>query len=192
MSYRSDVAIKARKEASRMILDALKEIDCAPMEIIQDKEAGEDILLWKWASWNSYYDDVRTVEAVLSELDKIDTSDPANEEYGYKFLRLGEVEEGDVEERTNCGEIELTYHTWFDLPEDEDMDSLEDLEKEGRLAGFLFCHGGQDFSLADLDLPEKVKKQIYRLLLPYMNNGWSVRNVWDMRISEIFEGEQDS
>lgn len=62
-------------------------------------------------------------------------------------------------------------------------------EKEPVLCGFVWCHGDRDFSLFEVDLDESERRAIEAILEKRSDEGTSVRNVWDERISDVMRAE---
>ena len=53
-----------------------------------------------------------------------------------------------------------------------------------KLCGFVFCHGEKDFSVWEGQFPDEVIAQIEEILVNYDTVGTSVRNAYDLKLSE--------
>ena len=57
---------------------------------------------------------------------------------------------------------------------------------EPRICGFVIRHGDKDFESWQVELPDDVLDKLYDILIPYQNQGCSVRDCSDMKIEELF------
>lgn len=105
MGYRSEVSIQLENKAFDMVMESIKKYNSEqgdgyefqPDKIL--KKDDEYIIQWDWVKWYSDYGDVKSVEDVLTELDKYKGSAEIDG-YRYNFWRVGE-ETGDTENRSN-------------------------------------------------------------------------------------------
>lgn len=105
MGYRSEVAIQLEKKAFDMVMKSIKKYnktqnngwEFAPDSIL--KKDDDYLLQWDCIKWYSDYSDIRTVENVLNELDKLTESENIDG-YRYHFVRVGESW-SDIEIRSN-------------------------------------------------------------------------------------------
>lgn len=114
MGYRSEVAIKCKEDAYKMLKKTCQKMDIMPNKIFKDGD--EYILHWDCIKW---YEDCEDVSAIIKTLDKLDELQDSNDYettgYGYRFMRLGENDE-DIETRENDWNIELWMIRKIDIP----------------------------------------------------------------------------
>lgn len=100
MGYRSEVSIQVEKKAFDMIMESIKKYNetqewkFEPDVVFRNSD--EYILVWNNVKWYSDYEDVKAVDNVLKELNKLKDVDG----YRYRFYRLGE-DAGDIETLSN-------------------------------------------------------------------------------------------
>ena len=113
MGYRSEVSIQLESKAFDMVMKSIKKYNSEQAdgyEFYPDtilKKDDEYIIQWGSVKWYSDYGDVKSVESVLTELDKYKESAEIDG-FRYDFLRVGE-ESGDIETRSN----DVCYGTCF-------------------------------------------------------------------------------
>ena len=113
MGYRSEVSIQLESKAFDMVMKSIKKYNSEQAdgyEFYPDtilKKDDEYIIQWGYVKWYSDYGDVKSVESVLTELDKY-TESAEIDGFRYDFLRVGE-ESGDIETRSN----DVCYGTCF-------------------------------------------------------------------------------
>ena len=113
MGYRSEVSIQLESKAFDMVMKSIKKYNSEQAdgyEFYPDtilKKDDEYIIQWGYVKWYSDYGDVKSVESVLTELDKYNESAEIDG-FRYDFLRVGE-ESGDIETRSN----DVCYGTCF-------------------------------------------------------------------------------
>lgn len=113
MGYRSEVSIQLESKAFDMVMKSIKKYNSEQAdgyEFYPDtilKKDDEYIIQWGYVKWYSDYGDVKSVESVLTELDKYKESAEIDG-FRYDFLRVGE-ESGDIETRSN----DVCYGTCF-------------------------------------------------------------------------------
>lgn len=113
MGYRSKVSIQLENKAFDMVMESIKKYNSEQAdgyEFYPDtvlKKDDEYIIQWNRIKWYSDYGDVKSVESVLTELDKYSESAEIDG-FRYDFLR---IEEGscDIETRSN----DVCYGTCF-------------------------------------------------------------------------------
>lgn len=54
------------------------------------------------------------------------------------------------------------------------------------LCGFVWCHGNKDLSAYTVTLRENDLKKIEEILSDYECEGYSERNVWNRKFSDVF------
>ena len=113
MGYRSEVSIQLESKAFDMVMKSIKKYNSEQAdgyEFYPDtilKKDDEYIIQCGYVKWYSDYGDVKSVESVLTELDKYKESAEIDG-FRYDFLRVGE-ESGDIETRSN----DVCYGTCF-------------------------------------------------------------------------------
>ena len=118
MGYRSEVAIKCQKNAYEKFAKVYK--GCEPDKVLSN---GDDdyLLYWSWIKWYDDYPEIQAINDVMTELDEMFGGDNENiydNHWGYKFLRIGE-DDNDVEDQSNCCDIELWMRREIDLSDFE-------------------------------------------------------------------------
>ena len=105
MGYRSEVSIQLESKAFDMVMKSIKKYNskqAGGYEFYPDailKKDDEYIIQWNCVKWYSDYGDVKSIESVLTELDKYAKSAEIDG-FRYDFLRVGE-ESDDIERRSN-------------------------------------------------------------------------------------------
>lgn len=105
MGYRSNVVIVCNNDFAKKLDKLIEEKIVEVNNKTKLKGSNDCLYEWSWSKWNSWYDDVRAVEALM------DAADEEDEEPAYKFIRVGE-EIGDVEIRSN---VEDPDEVWEDF-----------------------------------------------------------------------------
>lgn len=114
MEY-SEVAIKCEEKAYKILKKICGEIDFMPDKIYKDEN--EYIFYWDWVKWSTNYKEISEIEKVLDKFDDLQEPYPnENTGYGYKFLRIGEIDD-DIETRENDWEIKLSIIRKIDIPD---------------------------------------------------------------------------
>lgn len=115
MGYRSEVVIMLESKAYEMVMDSMKKFNekeenvkngysMKPHDEYSDNN-GNRIIRWYDVKWYPSYDDVKSVENVLSELN----SREGNELEGYRYKELILGEDNATEEYTNDYDWSLGY-----------------------------------------------------------------------------------
>lgn len=114
MGYRSEVAIKCKEDAYKMLKDVCERVDFKPDTIFKDDN--QYILHWDWVSWDDVDERVEEIKNTLRKLDELHNPlDTENAGYSYKFIRLGDEYE-DIEEISNDLNISLYLTRKIDIP----------------------------------------------------------------------------
>lgn len=122
MGYRSEVGIKCREKAFELFRKAIIEQAFFPSKVYKNN-SGEYTIYWSWVKWYDGYPEVSAIEDVMKILNKESYAD--NEEYGYRFLRIGE-DQDDNEEREN--DYSLDFYIERSIYIEEGQDEIKTAE----------------------------------------------------------------
>lgn len=119
MGYRSEVAVRCQSNAYKAFKKAYEHVGEYPDKVLRNDN--DYLIYFDSIKWYEYYSLVRMFNNVMTKLDDMYDREPGDiytNQYGYKFMRLGD-DESDIESRTNCYHVELWMTRKIDLSEFE-------------------------------------------------------------------------
>lgn len=112
MGYRNEVGIKCEHKAFEDLMEACKQSNFMPDEVIEDGEY--KILHWDWTKWGSW-NGTGVIESCMENLNATHEVDE-DDGLGYSFIRIGESDD-DIETFCNSTDMEFYIVRKIDLPE---------------------------------------------------------------------------
>lgn len=98
MGYYSDVVIQCNEKAYDIIKEAYEGVGVKPCKILADAYGKSRIIKFDSIEWRTYLPDIVAISQAIDSLDNDKYA--GDEDYAYKFIRIGENYE-DIEEKYN-------------------------------------------------------------------------------------------